>query len=172
MTVYEFRDQRPLGFRNTDKADAQVIGEALAGITVEHGGHLKPEDVVAAATDRKSKLHRFFTWSDVEAAAAHRLNEARALIRSVDIIEVDAPNDQRKRAWISVTADRQRSYQPVQVIEADARLQLLVLEDALRYLRIFRRRFRQMADICALIEVAETGIEARMGDAAPTRPDA
>lgn len=166
---YEFTDDRtPLGFKNADKADPQKIGEALAGIVVEKGGYVNAEDVIAAAAaDRRHYLRQFITWSDKDAAKAHRLNEARAIIRSVEIVEVDAPNDTRRRAFISLTADRQRSYRPVQIIEADVRLQLAVMQDAIRYLRSFRRRYRQMADICALVEIAEAGIEARMGDAAP-----
>lgn len=164
---YEFRDDKPLGFRNPDKADAQAIGEALQGIAVERGGQLKPEDVVAAAADRRSYLSQFFTWDEAEAAKAWRLTEARALIRSVEVIEVDAPNDQRRRAWLSIADTHGRSYRAVQHIEADPRLQLLVMEQAIRDLRIWRRRYRELNDICGLISVAEAGIEARMGDAAP-----
>lgn len=171
---YEFTDDRtPLGFKNANKADPQKIGEALDGIVVEKGGYVDAEDVVAAAAaDRRHYLRQFFTWDDKTAAKAHRLNEARAIIRSVEIIEVDAPNDTRRRAFISLTADRRRSYRPVQVIMADARLQLIVMEEALRYLRSGRRRFRDLQDVCELLSVAEAGLEAKMGDAAPPRHDA
>ena len=37
MTRYVFRDV-VLGFKNSHKADAQVIGETIAGIAVERGG--------------------------------------------------------------------------------------------------------------------------------------
>lgn len=154
MIRYEFKDDRPLGFRNTDKADPQIIGEALDGIAVAHGGRLKPEDVVAAAAERKSKLNRFFTWDDAEAGKMWRLEEARSLIRSVEIVDVDAPNDQRKRAWLSIADTHGRSYQAVQQIEADPRLQALVLAQAIKDLRAWQRRYRDLRDICALVEVA------------------
>ena len=39
MTRYVFRDV-VLGFKNSHKADAQVIGETIAGIAVERGGEV------------------------------------------------------------------------------------------------------------------------------------
>jgi hypothetical protein len=151
---YEFRDDKPLGFRNADKADPQTIGETLAGLAVEHGGHLKPDDVLQAAADRRSYLSQFFTWDDKEAAESWRLNEARALIRSVEVVEAEAPNEERKRAFLSITDTQGRSYRPVQQIEADPRLQALVLAQAIKDLRAWQRRYRDLRDICALVEVA------------------
>lgn len=46
---------------------------------------LRPDDVVTAAQPEDSPLHAYFTWDDTEAAKKWRLEEARALIRSVRI---------------------------------------------------------------------------------------
>jgi hypothetical protein len=51
----------------------------------DQDGILRPESVVAAAKDPASPLHNYFTWDDVEAAHKYRLDQARALIRSVKI---------------------------------------------------------------------------------------
>lgn len=51
-------------------------------------GQLTPDLVVATARPVRSSLHRFFTWDDGEAARKHRLNEARALIRSFEVVVV------------------------------------------------------------------------------------
>lgn len=48
-------------------------------------GRLLPADVVAAARSPDSPLHKHFTWDDSEAARLRRLDEARALIRRVNI---------------------------------------------------------------------------------------
>lgn len=53
--------------------------------------------MLRAARDTDSPLNRWFTWDDDEAAHKHRLNEARALIRSVTVRittttwEIEAP---------------------------------------------------------------------------------
>ena len=51
----------------------------------DRAGRLTPEQVVDAAASEDSALHECFTWDDSEAAAKWRLDEARAIIRSVRI---------------------------------------------------------------------------------------
>ena len=53
--------------------------------TLVKDGRLIPEDVVDAAKNPNSSLHTYFTWDDTEAAAAFRLQEARALIKRVRV---------------------------------------------------------------------------------------
>jgi hypothetical protein len=48
-------------------------------------GDLSPERVVEEAESKDSPLHGLFEWDDEKAAHAHRLQQARSLIRSVRI---------------------------------------------------------------------------------------
>lgn len=48
-------------------------------------GRLLPATVVEAAKDPSSPLHSHFEWDDTAAAAKYRIDQARALIRSVKI---------------------------------------------------------------------------------------
>jgi len=48
-------------------------------------GDLTPERVVEHACEATSPLHEFFEWDDALAAQAHRLQQARSLIRSVRV---------------------------------------------------------------------------------------
>jgi hypothetical protein len=165
---YEFRDDTtPLGFANADKADAQVIGETLTSIADNHAGRLKPEDVLAAAAARKHALHAFFTWNDKDAAKKHRLNEARALIRSVEVVEHDAPNQERRHAFLSITDNQGRAYRAVQVVMMDPYLQTRLMGQVIVELRSMRRRYRDLSDICVLIEVAIGAAEELMIREAP-----
>jgi len=50
---------------------------------LERDGRLYPADVVNAARPKSSPLHRYFDWDDRSAAEKYRLDQARALIRSV-----------------------------------------------------------------------------------------
>lgn len=63
------------------KSDA--VRRALKAL--ERAGKLTAEDVVSAARDPESPLHAFFEWDDARAADAWRLEQARTLIRSVQI---------------------------------------------------------------------------------------
>ena len=73
------------------------IQQFLYALAERHDGKLTPDLVVGAARDPASPIHDRFTWDDSEAAAKHRQNEARALIRSVkvevrtDFFSVSAP---------------------------------------------------------------------------------
>jgi hypothetical protein len=70
---------------------AEVVGAELEDIRLRNGGKLKPHDVVDAARYEDSPLHPAFEWDDSKAAEAHRLWQARTLIRSVEIIIEAAP---------------------------------------------------------------------------------
>jgi hypothetical protein len=48
-------------------------------------GRILPEDVVAAAENKKSPLHSFFEWDPDEAAKQYRLAQARQLIGRIKI---------------------------------------------------------------------------------------
>jgi hypothetical protein len=71
------------------KERMRAIREELHSLMSE--GRLRPEDVVDAARNPNSALHSYFTWDDSEAAAAYRLQEARALIKrvKVDVVRSD-----------------------------------------------------------------------------------
>ena len=63
--------------------DREAIERALSQIAST--GPLTPDRVVEAARDPEHALHGQFTWDDTQAAIQHRLNEARALIRKVEV---------------------------------------------------------------------------------------
>jgi hypothetical protein len=65
--------------------DRKAIEEHLRALAERNHGRLTPEAVVAAAKPEDSPLHFWFEWDNRKAAAAHRINQARALIRSVRI---------------------------------------------------------------------------------------
>ncbi len=78
-----------------DSSDDDPLPSGILSVTsdahraiaaLERGGRLTAEQVVEDARDPDSPLHGYFTWDDTEAANAHRLNEARALIRSVKVV--------------------------------------------------------------------------------------
>lgn len=51
----------------------------------DDNGNIRPEDLVEIARSPNHILHPFFEWNDLEAAAQHRLDRARQLIREVRI---------------------------------------------------------------------------------------
>src|SRR3990167_1089883 len=63
--------------------DTPEVRARLAELTAAAGGRLTPERVVEDARNESSPLHRLFDWSDAEAAAKWRLEQARMVLRAV-----------------------------------------------------------------------------------------
>lgn len=70
----------------TTKLEQEAVRDALAKIAEENGGLLTPDAVVAAATSKASVLHDLFEWDAKKAAHAFRIEQARAIIRSVRVV--------------------------------------------------------------------------------------
>ena len=76
----------------------------LEHIRTTHNGMLKPEDVVAFATDPNTALHSHFEWDDTEAAREYRLVQARTVIRL--IVTVIGEDPVPMRTYVSLPSDR------------------------------------------------------------------
>ena len=77
MTTY--RAHRGAAFSH---ADAQQIGEAVERI----GDEVTPDDVVEAARNTSSPLHRLFEWDDTLAAVRWRRQEARSVLNHLSVV--------------------------------------------------------------------------------------
>lgn len=78
---FRFRDS----YRTPKGVSAEVAAEELAAIH-EREGALTPPVVVEAARPKDATLHPVFEWDNKKAAEAYRINQARNLIRAVEIV--------------------------------------------------------------------------------------
>ena len=155
MTRYAFDRAAPERVR----ADPQLIGEALDAIRVASGGQLHPQDVVAGARDPKSLLHAHFEWDDRKAAELHRTDQARALIRSIRVIDED---DQQRPAFLSIRADDGVGYRAFQEVLTSPDLRERLLAQAQRDLDAWTARYRELREIVELIEPARRELRRRV----------
>lgn len=156
MIKYVFKNKDQM-FKGATDADPQAIGEALAEISAEHGDELHPKDVVTAAASRKHPLHRHFEWDDAKAAQAHRLSQARAVIRSIRV--VDEATGKSPPAFLSVAAPSGGvAYRTAGDVQGSLELQLAVARQAERDLKAFDSRYKSLLeDLCSdLTPVRET----------------
>lgn len=68
------------------KEQQEAVRARLADLMAEHDGVLTPEIVVADAAKKDSPLHDEFEWNGKKAAHHWRIEQARALIRSVRVV--------------------------------------------------------------------------------------
>jgi hypothetical protein len=83
-TPVEVRFRAATGSR-FNKADAERIGPELLRLK-KHHGVLTKDLLVQKAQSARSILHADFNWDDATAAHAHRLEQARYILRSIMIV--------------------------------------------------------------------------------------
>lgn len=162
---YVFRT--PLTIINADKADPEKIGHALEDIAKANGGSLTPHAVLDVAKNTRHVLHRHFTWDDAVAAKAHRLHQARVIIRAVRVVDDDAVGGHIP-AFVSINADTGSRYKPIYQVKESVDLQAQVLAQAERDLEAWRRRYQILKDVCSIVlraqELLKEKIEQRRNE--------
>lgn len=127
------------------KAEVQRALEQL----YDRDGSLSPHAVVEEADDPKSPLHPLFDWNDEKAAMAHRLNQARQLIR-VAVTVLPSVANQPVRQFVSLSDLRRTgtgSYLATAEIVSDPERRELALRDALTALMSMQKRFRYLSEL-------------------------
>lgn len=128
-----------------------TVLDELRRIAAARAGTLTPQAVVEAAEAEDSPLHSHFEWDDAEAAVAHRLSQARGLIRSVRVQLVAADGEQRTvRAFVHTMPPKSLSeedatqpvYRRIEDVAADEGARRVFLGQLEVEWRSFRRRWR------------------------------
>jgi hypothetical protein len=140
----------------SDKADAQKIGEALNTLAGAEG-ELTPSMVVEAAKSPRHILHKHFEWDDTIAAGLYRIDQARAVIRSICVEDADT-DEGRAPAYISISDKGGTSYRTLSAVKGSADLQAKVLAQAERDLEAWEKRYRSLSDVCAIVRTAREKI--------------
>jgi hypothetical protein len=129
-------------------------------LMTQTGGMLHPRDVVKAARDPKSPLHKLFTWDDREAAARYRISEARQLINSYEITYEE--QNISVKALTSIEMDRAfgGGYRWTHDVLQRSDLREEMKKDALRVLEAARSKYQHVTELAEIWEA----IEAAGGD--------
>ena len=143
--IYEWRsDSRfPIG--------AQIAAERLKKIK-DQCGALTPRVVVDDAASPRSPLHLCFEWDDETAADNYRLAQARKLIGSIVVAEVDdEPVNLETRAFVHVTVGDGARYEAIEVAMASSSMRHEVLERAKREIKLWRARYAAYEEFSDLV---------------------
>jgi hypothetical protein len=115
----------------------------LEDLRVKAGGSLLPVDIVERARSENSALHRYFEWSDTEAAEAYRLNQARGVIRAVVRFVPSNVGTQEVRAYLSLPSDRATTggYRAVTDVIDDAAMLDEAIKEITRWIARMQARY-------------------------------
>ena len=136
--------------KNLKKVSPQKIGSELQRISDQEGGRLTPVAVVEAARDPDHVLHPLFEWDNLVAAENFRLDQARALIRSVHV--VDDRYSRPPPVFISMVTDDGRRYVTVKEVQLDVNAQIQILKSAERDLEAWKLRYKLLAELFPAVE--------------------
>lgn len=149
MSAYKFVDGYP-----QRGMDPEAVGQALDQLNDRHGG-LTAKIVLSAAKARRSPMHNAFTWEDAEAAHNYRLRQAGSLIRAIVVENEDQPTVRRFVNVIMQDQDEAtcRHYMTLETALRDEQARKLVLAKAKEELDAFRRKYANLKEFAAVIDV-------------------
>jgi hypothetical protein len=157
MAIYQFRAGSRL------KGDAAVVATEIERIAGKLGGAVEPEQIVTSAKRKTSVLHTYFEWDDTAAAHEYRLDQARHLIRSIEVVTTDEGETVNKFHSVTVLTPgaeaERRAYVTVERAMSDDELRVQIVRQLyaqaqafVRQARAFERHAAPFAGVARAIE--------------------
>ena len=158
-TEMEFR-WKP-GTRCSGVCPAAVAATALEKIRKANKGELESQTVVDAAKGNRHALHRFFEWDDSTAAHEHRCEQARLLIRSIEVIRSDEPDKPTRQYEVARAKfePRRNVYRSIDDIMADPEMRADLLQRALGELLSMRRKYVRLQELSIVFREVDVVLE-------------
>ena len=161
MSVFQWKRNRRF------RVKAQVAGEHLASLSKD--GRLTPALVVRDARSKSSPLHNEFDWSVKSAAKKHWLATARRIINSITVAVTVSSSIEpiSVQAYVNVPVELpspsapKRVYMSTRLLADDQELQSIALEEAMKSLNAWRRRFahiKELKSIFDMLDEAQKGV--------------
>lgn len=132
------------------KADAETVYKEITAL----GDSFSPADVVEAAKDESSELHKCFEWDDSVAAEKYREHQARMVITQL-VVKVETTDNIPVAVRVISSASERNSYVPTKMLIRSEPEYADLLERAKRELRAFQQKYStvvELQDIFAMID--------------------
>lgn len=129
------------------KADAEKVYSEIISL----GDSFSPEQIVEAAKNKKSELHKCFTWDDTVAAKKWREHQARMLVAQL-VIRTEAKDHEPVAVRIISSTSVKNEYKPVvKLIEVEQDYADL-LARAISELKAFQRKYKTVKELREIFE--------------------
>lgn len=132
-------------------ADAQKVAEEINKI----GDEVTPDQIVEAARDESTELHKCFEWNDTIAANKWRKYQARQVLRSLVIKVEEEPEDETPPVRVFYKTDNNEGYKHSNIVFRNDDEYQKLLQAAYAELRAFKvkyARLQELSEILALID--------------------
>jgi len=146
----------------TNGIDAAKAYAALEAIRAKNNG-LTDDAIVQASAPKNHALHKWFQWDDSEAATEYRREQARKLIRSLEVVYEEAPEIKTRVYEVEHKArpqDPERTvYTTTEEVLANPDSRDRLIAEAIRAAMQFRRRFKMLHELDAVMEEIEKAVQ-------------
>ncbi|MCD8008132.1 MAG: hypothetical protein LUF68_04250 [Clostridiales bacterium] len=130
-------------------ADPQKVADEIYGI----GAEVTPAQIVEAAKDEESELHKCFTWDNDKAAEKWRLQEARQVICNLVVKQEEGQQTEAPRLYYQVQGSK--TYEPLEFIVNDEVKSAQLLQKALAELVAFKRKYRMLSELAPVFNTID-----------------
>ncbi len=132
------------------KADAEAVYSEITAL----GDSFSPEQIVEAARDEKSELHKCFTWDDTKAADNWRKHQARILVTQL-VVRTETTDKEPVAVRVIVTTSTRNEYKPVvKLIEVEQDYADL-LARAINELKAFQQKYKTVTELREIFEAID-----------------
>lgn len=138
------------GFEEYFKADAQKVAEEIMSIGEDANTH----QILDYARNESSELHKCFEWDDSLAAEKYRNLQARKVVQMLVIKEEVIPTERPEIRFFHI-AEKEKSYQPTQVIVRNKDKYKEMLEQAWRELRSFKAKYQMLTELQEIFDLID-----------------
>lgn len=126
------------------KADANLVAQEIMSIE-----NATPQNILEAAKNPDSELHKCFTWDNDTAAEKWRLHEARQVVCSLMI--ADKNNNQEPTNIRILHKTDSGGYKPIQFIVQHQSEYRQLLQRAFEELEAFKKKYASLSELETII---------------------
>ena len=132
------------------KADAETVYKEITAL----GDSFSPEQIVEAAKDEKTELHKCFTWDDTVAAENWRRHQARMLVAQL-VVKTETSDNEPVSVRVIASASARNEYKPiVKLLEVEQDYADL-LARATRELQAIRAKYKIVTELREIFEAID-----------------
>lgn len=147
------------------KGSAEATYKRLEKVRKWSGGVLSAGATLEDARKPSSPLHKQFQWDDSIAAEEYRMDQARYLIRSIEVVYEAAPNVPAQRVYVSTTQPETRGEQERKVFRTveetlkDPVARDELLGNAIRDALTFRKKYHMLSELGMIFKALDEFVE-------------
>lgn len=131
---------------NYFKADAEKCYAEMQELD-----EITPENVLLAAEDEESELHKCFEWDDSIAAEKYRLSQARQIIQFL-VVKTETVSEPVR--VYQITSER-NVYQPTKLFLQQPDEYAILLNRAKDELKAIRKKYKQISELETIFEAID-----------------